>query len=609
MKELSKSLEEDVRSISCEILGRIARVDGNPLFVNPLFDILVDQVVNNREPEARAGACFAQGSIYNFVGGMAVGSHLKTSIGILHSLASDLHPLVHTWALHSLWLTIQSAGLMYGPFVNSTLSLITKLYMSESHELVALAANTNDDNNGPVFPALGRILHALVGVIGPELESSPKLRDMCFNLFDQLKNDLDPFVVVEAIKCIQNFIMFAPKYVDIPTIIPFLQKHLQDTKSQTVIRTAAITCLYQLTQKDPGLVLDSALDKSLEEQLFTLFDLELDPAIRSELQDILHSLLSHVSTKNPSRWIDLCKNILFKSAGMNEKNAQEIVEDSDEHEQKPEKQVAVTLLPRWRTQVFSLDCIELVISKVLKKNNPADFNLLLAMKSKEDFLVFRLSDLIRLSFNSSTASVSFLKLSGLKLLKKILDNFANQKDPDFPEHSLLQQYEAQIISAMAPGFEQGASPVITTAACQICSEFLSSGILEDMSLGSRPIRLLFMLLSQFTGDVKLNGRTPTSNVVVKLGVTSALAKLYTLKKTENLQKILFADVLADLYPLWVESLVDYAKLKCNIASSKNSGSNPLYDLAARGITLPVLFSLFSTMNKRGLILYMPCVPL
>lgn len=418
----------------------MARANGNPMFVNPLFQVLIDQVVTNREPEARAGACFAQGAIYNFVGGLAVGSQLKNSIGILHSLASDPHPLVHTWALHSIWITIESCGLMYGPYVSSTLTLIAKLYMSESHDLTALQANESNNNNSKVHAAIGKILYALISVIGPELDSSPKLRDVFYILFEQMKIDNDPFVVTEAIKCIQNFIMFAPQMVDVPTTIPYLQKQLQaNTSSRTsVVRAAAITCLYQLTQKNPGLVLESSLDNCLEEQLFSLIDIEIDSAVCEEIKDILKSFLRHVSMKMPSRWIDMCKQILFKSAVMNEKNAtlntdQIISDETDDSAEiiqrkglaDQKKSIDILLLPRWRTQVFALECIQYVIDVVLAKNDESDFNLILASKmrktqNKSDYLVFRLHDLIKLAFNSATASVHFLKLTGFELLRKIL---------------------------------------------------------------------------------------------------------------------------------------------------------------------------------------------
>ncbi|KAJ3336653.1 hypothetical protein HDU91_001715, partial [Kappamyces sp. JEL0680] len=317
MSGFVKSPEPSLRSAACEMTGRITRISGNALFINPIIQDFTDQIINNRDPDVRAGSCLALGSIYHFIGGMAASSHLRTSVGLFHSLAADPHPHVNKWALHALYLTIESAGLMYGPFVSPTLTLIAKLYMSDTHEPGATAANMpGSEGNDLLYAIFGRILHALVGVIGPELQDSARLRDICFNLFEQLKNDTNPFVVVEAIKCIQNFIMFAPKYVDIPVIIPFLQKQLvEDTNTQvSVVRTAAVTCLYQLTQRDPASVLGAALNNCLEEQLFSLFDLEMDSAVRDEIKDILTGLMRHVAPQTPSRWIDLCKNILSKSS-------------------------------------------------------------------------------------------------------------------------------------------------------------------------------------------------------------------------------------------------------------------------------------------------------
>lgn len=138
-------------------------------------------VVENRDPDSRAGASLALGCIHGYVGGMAAGSHLKTIVGILHSLASDPHPLVHKWALFAIWLTIDSAGLLYEPYVNSTLSVVSILFMSEAHELTAALANLpNSESNSQVLPCLGRILYSLLGVIGPELGSAVKVRELCF---------------------------------------------------------------------------------------------------------------------------------------------------------------------------------------------------------------------------------------------------------------------------------------------------------------------------------------------------------------------------------------------------------------------------------------------
>jgi hypothetical protein len=116
-----------IRLVSADVLGRLSRVVGDTSFITSLIQSLVDLVVVNRDPDSRAGASLALGCIHGYVGGMAAGSHLKTIVGILHSLAADPHPIVHKWALFALWLTIDSAGLLYEPFVNSTLSIVAKV--------------------------------------------------------------------------------------------------------------------------------------------------------------------------------------------------------------------------------------------------------------------------------------------------------------------------------------------------------------------------------------------------------------------------------------------------------------------------------------------------
>jgi hypothetical protein len=611
-----ESSDLKLRTAACEIVGRLCRVSGNAQFVNPLIQELVDKVVSNRGPYARSGACLALGSIYNFVGGMAAGSHLKTCVGIFHSLASDPHPHVHTWALHSLWLTIESAGLMYGPFVNSTLSLIAKLYMSDSHEIAAPAANTQDsDSNVEVYPALGRILHALVGVIGPELQDSPKLRDICFNLFEQLKNDSDPFVVVEAIRCIQNFIMFAPKHIDLPSIIPFLQsKLIFDSKNPiSVVRTAAITCLYQLSQKDASSVLMASVNNCLEEQLFSLLDLESDSSVRDEIRDVLRSLLRFTVLQSPSRWIDLCKDILNKSGPPTEKvetvtPKQEVQEEFEDGENDiastpiPKKAehsttaapIFVSLVPRWRTHVFALSCLELVIDVVLSKAEKHDVYLDVAKSKKlalqqqgsnTDFLVFRLGDLVRLAFNSSTAAVSFLRLAGLRLLKKVLENYGGVPDPDFEGHSLLEQYEAQITSAIAPGFEPDSPPQITSAACHVCAYFLGSRILTDISLQSRPIRLLTTLLEQLM-EQKMNGRTPNAQNVIKAAVLSAWAAFFLSIRDKSHRMDLFPN-LPSLFQMWIELLGEYAVVR-DMESQSECMASTFYGGATQDITSEAL---------------------
>jgi hypothetical protein len=506
------SSDETLRSAASEILGRVCRVYNTAAFVSPIIEYLIDTVVNQRDPDSRAGAALAIGSIYSYVGGIAGSSHLKTVVSVLHSLAADPHPLVHNWSLHALSLTIESAGLMYGPFVKSSLSLITQLYMSDTHEICAASANgREEDSNVHVYPLFGRILYALISVLGPELQDTSRVRDTCFAIYHRLKNEANASVVIEAIRCNQNFIMFAPKHVGIKLLVPFLLEQLSENPKLklSMMRKASVTCLYQLAQRDAGAVLKAANSKQIEEQLFGILDIELDPMVRGEIKDTLITMLRFLAPKSPSRWIDICKNILIRAAAAptgksdEERDAEEMGTEEKRMKEVSKASPSVTLLPRWRTQVFATKCLSMVIDVVAETKIQEHTDLKLARRKRDqdekcDLLVFKIADLIKLAFNSCTANVADLRIAGLQLLKNILQVFGPMVDPDFEEHRLLEQYEAQIISALAPAFTLESHPLVTHSACDVCAFFISSGISHDVNTMVRPFKLLVTILEEFS---------------------------------------------------------------------------------------------------------------
>ncbi|KAL4255223.1 hypothetical protein AB1N83_012550 [Pleurotus pulmonarius] len=103
-------------------------------FLTSQMKSLVDQVVNHRDPYGRARCSLAFGAIYTFVGGMAAGPLLKTTVNVLMSLGTDPHPLVHFWSLRALAQVINAASLTYAPFVSGTLGMLLKIYCMNSHE-------------------------------------------------------------------------------------------------------------------------------------------------------------------------------------------------------------------------------------------------------------------------------------------------------------------------------------------------------------------------------------------------------------------------------------------------------------------------------------------
>jgi hypothetical protein len=134
--------------------------------------------------------------------------------------------------------------------------------------------------------------------------------------------------------------------------------------------------------------------------------------------------------------LELCQNILSKestqadkSLGMRRFSIDGIEAESNEVINKIEevKKVEFCLLPKWKTQIFAIVCIR----KLLKiSQKPEDFNLKSARKALEDFrsegkyldlLIFKLVELIRVSFRTITSNLYELKLEGLLLLKDILE--------------------------------------------------------------------------------------------------------------------------------------------------------------------------------------------
>jgi hypothetical protein len=111
-----------LRSTSSESIGRLASLSGTNYLSGQIKD-LVDQVVNNRNPNGRAGCTLAFGAIYSHVGGLAAGPLLNTTVNILMSLINDSHPTVHFWALNALARVINAASLAYALFVSDTLGM------------------------------------------------------------------------------------------------------------------------------------------------------------------------------------------------------------------------------------------------------------------------------------------------------------------------------------------------------------------------------------------------------------------------------------------------------------------------------------------------------
>ncbi|KAG5653100.1 hypothetical protein H0H81_002325 [Sphagnurus paluster] len=494
-----------LRFASSESIGRLASLSGTNFLTGQIKD-LVDQVVSNRDPHGRAGCALAFGAIYSHVGGLAAGPLLKTTVNVLMSLSNDPHPVVHFWALNALARVINAASLAYAPFVSSTLGMLLKVYLMESHEREGgILSNANLSGDNPAYPVVCQIIDAVIAVLGPDIQESPRTRTLVLNLVHEFSVEDDEGICVEAIKCIQHFLMFAPEHVNIPDIVTQFRSHL--SSSRRPLKLASINALYQLVQKD-ALSMSKLGGDQLVEDLFGMLD---DDSSVQGVRNVISSWLEQTVVHNPSAWIDLCQRIMSRTTASQRvadaATGQGLRDDEGESlnfGMSLDGATSGRLHPtsRWRTQLFALQCLHHICTIVANSGRREHLDVAYARTlgiPPKGLLVSRVPDLIKMAFTASTAYVTEIRLEGLIVLRDVIEIFAKIPDPAYPDALLLEQHQAPITAALTPAFSTDSTPEILASAVHACAIFVGCGVVKDVSRMGRILKLLTTALEQSKG--------------------------------------------------------------------------------------------------------------
>jgi hypothetical protein len=511
-----------LRLASCESLGRLVSLTSTS-FLTSQIQLLVDQVVNNRDPNGRAGCALAFGAIYAHIGGLAAGSLLKTIVNVLMSLSNDPHPIVHYWALHALSRVINSASLAYAPFVSGTLGMLLKVYLLESHEPEGGSlSNANLSGDYPAYPVVCQIIDAVITILGPDIQESPRTRILVLNLVHEFSVEAHEAICVEALKCIQHFLMFAPEHVSIPELVGRFRAHLSSHRRP--LKLASINALYQLVQRD-ALAMSKLGGDRLVEDLFGMLD---DDSSVEGVKSVISSWLQQTVLHNPSAWIDLCQRIMARTtasqrvadAAATRGNLRDDEGDSLNIGAGQDKTGTrgSHLISRWRTQLFALHCLHDICTIVSQSGRKEHIDMVFAKSlgiTTSDLLVSRVPDLIKMAFTASTAYVSEIRLEGLVVLRDvievistyllhpspltILQIFATAPDPDYTDALLLEQHQAPITAALTPAFSSDSTPEILSAAVKTSAIFIGCGVVKDTNRMGRILKLLTVALDQSKG--------------------------------------------------------------------------------------------------------------
>lgn len=575
LRDIVLDPDQYVRSIGYEAVARLCSTCGNA-FTNQEIKYLVDTIVINREPSARAGCAMALGTIQTKVGGMAAGYHLKTILNILMSLCNDPHPTVHYWAMEAVTRVSDAAGLSFSGYVSSTLGMLAKLYVSDTHNPeVSSAITMNLEVELSSSAAIARCVDSLINVLGPDLRDSDKSRELILTLVGQFRQEDDLGVQRASLACLEHLSLYAPGYMDFVDYVKLLQKYLNS--EHTGLRDVAVDGLYNLMKRNSYDVI-AAAETGFEDQLWLVLD---SSPSHDGIRNIIRNWVRQTCLRDTAPWLQRLQNVLkmtrakvVVSVTASKKTGGPAIDLQDEEvagfanasgaaKDEKETPAGADVEPlRWQVTTFAmglLNDIFVLIGKDIATNGESPAQTALQNK---------IADVVRMAFSASTSGVLEQRVWGLKIIGSVLKMFGKTPDPDFEEAMLLEQYQAQISSALTPAFAADSSPELASEAVNVCAAFIATGIVRDVDRMGRILKTLVSALENFAaenddaagiGDLK--GLSSNAAVMVKMSVFAAWADLQVASSEQKYLLDVLKPHIGTLTPLWLESLREFARLR------------------------------------------------
>ncbi|CAG8614856.1 4159_t:CDS:10, partial [Acaulospora colombiana] len=222
-------------------------------------------------------------------------------------------------------------------------------------------------------------------------------------------------------------------------------------------------------------------------------------------------------------------------------------------------------------------------------------------------LANRIPDLIKMAFTSSAAYVTEIRLSGLLVLKDVVEIFSSSPDPDYDDALLLEQHQAPITAALTPAFSSDSTPELLAFAVQVCAIFVGSGVIKDVSKMGRILKLLTGALDQSKtsgsfaiGEVQQ--MSPNAAVMLKISTLTAWAELQIASIHQNYLKAVILPYQETLASLWVGALRDYASIRGDtevLQEATSSAVDTLYLNLGKEVLLPILKATSVMMESRS----------
>ncbi|CAN6221242.1 unnamed protein product [Urochloa humidicola] len=583
------------RRAACEGLGLLARV-GNDVFTARMARSLLGELITSPDLSCTSSVAFSLGCIHRSAGGMALSTLVTPTVSSLSHLSKSSNSNLQLWSLHALLLTIEAAGLSFVSQVQGTLFLAMEILLLEENGYVDLRQG------------IGHLINAIVAVLGPELAPGSTFFSRCKSVIAEISSSNEMATLLESVRFAQQLVLFAPQAVPVHSHVQSLIPTLYSR--QPSLRYLAVSTLRHLIERDPA----AMIDENIEENLFSMLDEETDSEIAMLVRATIIRLLYTSCPLRPSRWLAVLRNMVLAtsitrntgevlpSSGHNpadstSENDVYYGEDEDnmisssKQEQVHQAASISRQFPqrnkhlRYRTRVFAAECVSHV--PIAVGAEPAHFDLLLArsaiakgMYLSNDWLVLKLQELVSLSYQISTGQFEGMQPIGVKLLCLIMDKFGMAVDPEFPGHILLEQFQAQLVSAVRTAISTASGPLLLEAGLELATRVMTSSIIGGDKVA---LNRLFSLIERPLSDIEglfypSFADWVVCKIKVRLLTAHAAVKCYTyqfLRMKENAPdeyqqlapSLVKSSTLLGRY--WIGALKDYVSISFGLHSKIN----------------------------------------
>lgn len=560
-----------LRRAAAELYGYLASLAGS-VSLSAQVACMVEQIGDARHADARAACVLALGEMYARLGGLRAAPLTKSVHTLALSLAHDPHPAVHCCALEALASVAEAAGVAYEPYVESTLRLMTRLCAAATHEPEGgSVGSSNLRVHLPAYPGVARVLSALVGVLGPDLQAAEATRHWLYALLLHLAHDGGD-AVPEAIVGLQRLELVVPSMLATRVWADVLR----DAVQQPRLAPTAAGAYGQMAQRGSAWLARYGGPSLL---VTLLRQLDAHPHLDG-IRALIHAWLRDTAPMRPCAWMDLCCTVLLTPEALRTQRVAGAGGDVDEAAMAlaPDDTETQALSVRWRTQRFVLTCMHDVLACVHTRPEHVGRG---SDARDRRVLSSRVSDMLRAACSASTATHRAVRSQGLQVLRDVLESFAETPDPDFGEARLLEQFQAQLTAALTAAWGADTPPDVRAAAIAVSGVYLSAGI--DASPTSRMGRRMVSALEGApSADASL---TAQAAAYVHVAVIRAWARMAL---TPGLATLVAPHV-PTLARAWVHMLTAYATLRADrtasVASawlSPDSALAPLVQAHMRG---------------------------